>query len=294
MKKIITKGFVNKETGEFFDVSELIEVKESNDVKNSFKSIQNTNDYINDNLGYYFHLLYGDILKLDLEPQMLVRFLYLCSYMNYQYTLVSGNTKAQKKISESELQDILKLNKTTFFETKKYLLDNNLIIIEDNKIKIDDKFVKKGKGVLKGDLINMEVTRIFNNGIQDLYNGVKPIQHKKLETFIRILPFINIKYNIICENPLETDIEKVKPLKWTELGRLIGLSPATSKRLRSELWSLKVNDSVAIGEFSTFLCGKSIVINPSVYYKGNNIDDLAGIVNMFKGRREIFSTFFFF
>ncbi|EJT6612799.1 TPA: hypothetical protein ACOTGN_000685 [Clostridium perfringens] len=285
MKKIITKGFVNKETGEFFDVSELIEVKESNDVKNSFKSIQNTNDYINDNLGYYFHLLYGDILKLDLEPQMLVRFLYLCSYMNYQYTLVSGNTKAQKKISESELQDILKLNKTTFFETKKYLLDNNLIIIEDNKIKIDDKFVKKGKGVLKGDLINMEVTRIFNNGIQDLYNGVKPIQHKKLETFIRILPFINIKYNIICENPLETDIEKVKPLKWTELGRLIGLSPATSKRLRSELWSLKVNDSVAIGEFSTFLCGKSIVINPSVYYKGNNIDDLAGIVNMFKVRR---------
>ncbi|MDK0789889.1 hypothetical protein P5E66_06215 [Clostridium perfringens] len=285
MKKIITKGFVNKETGEFFDVSELIEVKESSEVKNSFKSIQNTNDYINDNLGYYFHLLYGDILKLDLEPQMLVRFLYLCSYMNYQYTLVSGNTKAQKKISESELQDILKLNKTTFFETKKYLLDNNLIIIEDNKIKIDDKFVKKGKGVLKGDLINMEVTRIFNNGIQDLYNGVKPIQHKKLETFIRILPFINIKYNIICENPLETDIEKVKPLKWTELGRLIGLSPATSKRLRSELWSLKVNDSVAIGEFSTFLCGKSIVINPSVYYKGNNIDDLAGIVNMFKVRR---------
>lgn len=280
MEQIKTVGYTNKKTGELFDVNEIVVIKDVVEVKKTYKSIKGTNNFINDNLGYYFHLLYGDILKLNLEPQMLIRFLKLCSYSNYNNILVNGNTSGQASVYEKELPDILKLKARETINTKNYLLENNLISIENDTIKVNDKYSIRGK--VKGDLKNMEITRIFNNGFQELYDSVKPVQHKKLATFIKILPYINLKYNIICENPLETDIEKVKPITWTKLGREIGLSEATAKRLRSELWNLKINNTATIGEFSTFLCGKSIVINPGVYYKGNDIDSLRGIINLFK------------
>lgn len=280
MKNFKTTGYINKNTGEYFDANTMIEVTNIIEIKKTYKSIKGTNNYINENLGYYFHLLYGDILKLDLEPQMLIRFLKLCSYSNYENILVTGETKSQRKINEKELEIILNLKNKEARNTKKYLLENNLISIEKDFIKINNRFIQRGK--LKGDIKNMEITRIFNKGIQELYDNVKPTQHRKLAIFIKILPYINIKYNIICDNPLESDIEKIKPISWTELGRKINLSEIMTKRLRSELWNLKINNLICIGEFSTFLCGKSIVINPCIYYKGNNIENLEGIIHLFK------------
>lgn len=283
MKKYIPIEFKNKDTGEVFPSEQIITKYEFvEDNKPTYKSIKQSNNFMNENLGYYFHLLYGDILRLNLEPQMLVRFLKLCSYLNYENILVTGETKGQKKVTEKDLEVILNLKKRETINTKNYLVSNDLISIENDLIKIKDKFIKRGK--LKGNIKSMEVTRIFNNGIKELYDNVKPIQHKKLATFIKLLPYINIKYNVICENPLEENIELIKPLTWTELGRRIGVSEATAKRLRTELWNLKIDNSVTIGEFSTFSCGKAIVVNPSVYYKGNDIDidRLKGIVNLFK------------
>lgn len=280
MKNLKVTGYINKTTGEYFDAESIIEVTNSVETKKIFRSIQNSNDYINKNLGYYFHLLYEDILKLDLKPQMLIRFLKLCSYANYKNVLVTGETKGQRTIQEKELENILNLKDKEARSTKKYLLENNLISIEKDLIKVDIRFIRRGK--LKGDIKDMDITRVFNRGIQELYDNVKPTQHKKLVTFIKILPYINIKYNIICDNPLETDIEKIRPITWTELGRRIGLSEIMTKRLKSELWKLKINNSVCVGEFSTFLCGKSIVVNPVIYYKGNNIENLKGIMNLFK------------
>jgi len=281
MKKFKPVQFINKETGEVFTSEQIItkfEVVPDN--KASYQDFKISNIFMNESLGYYFHLLYGDILSLNLEPQMLIRFLKLCSYLNYENVLVTGVTRGQKKITEKDLEVILNLKKREAINTKNYLVSNNLISIDDDLIEIKTKFIKRGE--LNGDIKSMEVTRIFNNGIKELYDNVKPIQHKKLATFIKILPYISIKYNVICENPLEEDITLIKPLTWTELGRRIGLSEATAKRLRSELWNFKIDNSVTIGEFSTLSCGKAIVVNPSVYYKGNDMDSLKGIINLFK------------
>lgn len=268
--------YTNEETGEVIG-EERYPI--NNKSKDDYKTIKGTNNFMNNNLGYFFHLFFGNVLKLDLEPQMLIRFLKLCTYMNYDNILVKGNTKGQRKIRENELQGILKLNRSEFYKTKKYLLENNLITINDDMIKINNKFAKRGK--IKGGAYDKEVVRVFNE-FQKLYDGVKPNQHKKLFVFIKILPYLNVRFNILCKNPYENEIERVKPISWTELGKEIGLSSRTTKRLRTELWSLKINNSVVIGEFSTFLCGKAIVINPSIYYKSNNIESLKGIIDLFK------------
>ena len=284
MKKILkTIGYTNLDTGEVFDVDQIVEVKDIIEVNNTYKSIRGTNDYINENLGYYFHLLYSNVLSLNLEPQYLIRFLKLCCYTDYKNKLVTGRTRG-KKIKANELEKILNLSRNETSKTKTYLINQGLIKIDDDKtIEVNNDYVKRGQ--LKGNLIDMDVIRVFNNGFNRLYDGAKARQHKKLVTFIKILPYLNINYNIICTNPMEKDISLIKPLSWTKLGRLIGLSEANIKRFRKEIWNLKIEEKVVIGEFSTFSCGKSIVINPEVYYKGNNIEDLKGLVNLFKIKR---------
>lgn len=281
MKKVLkTIAYTNLDTGEIFNVNQIAEIKEIIKVDNNFKNIRGTNNYINDNLGYYFHLLYSNVLSLNLESQYLVRFLKLCCYIDYNNKLVTGRTRG-KKIKANELENILILSRNETSKTKTYLINQGLIKIDDNKtIEVNTDYVKRGP--LKGKLLDMDVVRIFNDGFNKLYDGVKPRQHKKLAVFIKILPYLNIQHNIICSNPREKDPQFIKPLSWTALGRLIGLSEASIKRLRNELWDFKIDENVVIGEFSTFSCAKSIVINPEIYYKGNNIENLKGIVNLFK------------
>lgn len=274
--KLLKRTYINRETGEVFTKDQIIEITELIDSKNKFKSIKNTNDFINDNLGYYFHLLYGDILKLDLEPQMLIRFLKLCSYSNYENILVTGETKSQRKIKEKELEDILKLSRADYFRTKKYLLTNNLISIEKDFIKIDTRFIQRGK--LKGDIKSMEITRIFNKGIQELYDNVKPTQHKKLALFIKILPYINIKYNVISNNIISDNFDDSRPMTSVEVANICGYEKAS--RFIKDLLSLKINNMFAIVRV-TRGDRDFLIVNPKIYYKGNNIEDLKYIMNYF-------------
>lgn len=85
------------------------------------------------------------------------------------------------------------------------------------------------------------MTRVFINGFNELYDGVAPRQHKQLATFIKILPYLNSEFNILCENPDETDKRLIKPLKWIDLGEKIGLTIDQSKKLKSKLFKLRIH-----------------------------------------------------
>ena len=54
-------------------------------------------------------------------------------------------------------------------------------------------------------------------------------------------------------------------------------------RLKNQLFKLRVDDEEVIGLFSK-PTGMHIYVNPKVYYKGNNTDDIKALMNMFKAR----------
>lgn len=277
MKKFKPVKFIDKVNGKTFSAEQMIvEYAVVENSKPSYGDFKKWNNFMSENLGYYFHLLYGDILCLNLEPQMLVRFLKLCSYLNYQSILVVGETKGQKKITEKELQTILNLSRNEASRTKSYLIQNNLIKIERDNIKICSKFIKRGQ--LKGDVKNMKVARIFNDGIQQLYDSVKPNQHKKLASFIRLLPYINTRFNVIAHNINAINFDESEPMKSTEIAAICNYEKPS--RFIKELMSLKINNQFAIvrivrGDRDFF------VVNPRLFYKCNNIEDLKYIMNFF-------------
>ena len=226
--------------------------------------------------GFYFSC-YKHLLKLKLDKQYMFRFVYLCTLMNYENRVEFGSAKGDNRLAlEKDLQEILKLSKRETINTKNELIKHKLITInEDKTITINKKYSKKGeidKRKLRGSV------RIMEQGIQELYNKAKASEHKKLALLIEILTYVNFHHNVLCHNIEERDIDKVQAITLYELSKMFNINQT---RLKNDLLKIKVNDEYVIGLFSREN-GMHIYVNPKIYYKGNNIDDLKALMNMFR------------
>ena len=228
---------------------------------------------IKEECGSFFFNKYESLLN----KEHLFRFIYLCTYMNYDNVLVFGRSKdvELQKATKKDLQEILGLKNPQFYATINYLVENKMLIINEHEIKINDKICIRGQ--LKQN--EKGVVRMFDDAVKELYNKAKPSEHSKLGLLIRLLPYIHIGSNIISRNPLEEDIDKVIPFSLTELAKEFKYS--TTQKLRKGLMDLKINEESLI-MVATINRKNMIVVNPRLYYKGNNIGNLTGVINLFR------------
>ncbi len=285
--KEIKNSVENKEQQDFEIANyivNLLENKETSAVETEIvqkiSARDNLQNLIISELGYFYFNFYKPLLKLDIERQHIFRFIYLCTYMNYNNKLEYGNAKGDNGLMvEKDLQEVLCVSRREYFNTKKVLLDNNLIIIDkDNTIIINKKYAIKGdvpKNKIKGSV------RIMEKGIQELYAKAKATEHKKLALLIDLLPYINFHHNIICYNPEEENILNIKALNLSNLCDILGYDKSKRTRFKKDLLSIRVNGELTIGFFETDK-GKHIYVNPKAYYKGTDYSHLIALVNMFR------------
>ena len=114
-----------------------------------------------------------------------------------------------------------------------------------------------------------------------MYNGTASKQRKQLANLFKILPYINFKYNIFCSNPTETDKTKLKLLNWTELARKCGYDETNVTDFKNNLMKLKVYGYDVIGELNRG-SGKTIIVNPHVYYGGDDTNDVKWLYDVFE------------
>lgn len=252
------------------------EQKEKKEILEKINQQNEFKEYIKTFYGSFYFYFYKRIIK-TLEPQHLTRFLYLCTYINYDNILIIDKTTRHIPIYEEDLQSILKLSRAEMFRTKAALLNNNLISIQENGIiKINDKFCKKGD-IMKNKKVDK--TRVFNSAIRELYEKALPREHKKLALLFQMLPYINLKYNIVCTNPEEELLENINCYTLKEL--MQELEQTNITRFKNDLLKLTVGGEPVL---SIHLIGESncIIINPRVYYKGGNLEDLDWIERLIR------------
>ena len=273
---------IDNETGEMIDENFRIDELEDQERKRKMTEKRKSNDefkvFIDENLGNFYFLFYK-LIKKGIERQYIIRFLYLCTYMDYENKLLFGNGLEENKyMREKDLQEVLRLSKREVTRTKKCLIENQFIIINKNKtIQVNEKYCLKGK--IPNNKKKSQKVRIFESGLKELYEKAKPREHKKLSLLIELLPYINLKFNIICENPQCEKMEEVKPMNLTKITKLLNFS--TSQKLKAGLSNISIQDEKAIGMFT--IGNKSmILINPKIYYKGTKIEDIQYLLNLFK------------
>lgn len=227
-------------------------------------------EYIKENYGTFYFSYYNKILD-KLKPQYLTRALYLSSFINYNNMLVEGTTRPFP-IYEEDLQRILRLSRTETFNTKKELLNLGFLIVNENKtLSINEDYCKKGE-ISKNK--NSSKARIFNDAIREMYEKSTPNEHKKLALLFRMLPYINLKHNIVCNNITEEVRDLVIPLSLKSMAEILDQKNTT--RFKKDLLSITVKGKPAVAIISV-LDKSAILINPSVYYKGTRLEDVEEI-----------------
>lgn len=245
-------------------------------------SERNERDKIFKELGGFYFQNYENVLKLNIAKQYLFRFIYLCTYMSYDKKIHFGNAIGEKSLAlEKDLKEIFRLSKSETINTKNTLIENGLIIInKDKTINVNSKYAIKGE-IEKREL-KMSV-KVMEKGIREVYRKSKATEHKKLALLIELLPYVNFRHNVICSNPEESDVEKINPFNLTEVMRIAEYKNLT--RFKRDLLNLTVNEELAV-KITETKYGKFVYVNPRIFYKGNNADDLKSCMNEFKIKKN--------
>lgn len=154
------------------------------------------NHYYNPNGGYII-VNSDEIAKLDIEDNMLVRFLQICCHCNYDGVLTDKRRKVKvNSIANCEfLLNILKVKEREMYRTLKYLIEKELISINDEVLSLNKKYVGKG-------FVNFKTKyKIFSNNYISMYDKLTPREHKTIGCVINcdIRKEDLIVYNLIID-----------------------------------------------------------------------------------------------
>lgn len=237
-------------------------------------------DWITNQGNYFYFLIYNQLINdFPNNEGLLFKFIYLCTYGDYDN---KGGLLCYNKqpLVYDNFYSLLNLSKKRTDDTIAELLNNHLLIQQGDNFKPNPKYYLKG--TVKGYV--GEITRIFNKGMRELYFKSTYNEHKMLAHFIPLLPYVNLRYNIICSNPEETDIKKLKPFNLKQVADAFGVDKTNSSRLKRKLLSITVHGYSLMGYFTRdFGNGllKCFIVNPYVFYKAPGIKDMESISKLF-------------
>lgn len=255
-------------------------IRKGNQVR---KSKEKFHMYMNEKFGSFYFNKYNKtidkfVVNGKYESGMAFRFLYLCTFMDFNCKLRYGGKFRNIErdfMQEKDLHEVLNLSKRETINTKQFLFNLGLLKKdEEGNLIINCMYSKKGSIT---ESYNRESTRFFDHTIKCMYCDAKPTEHKLLGIYLKLLPLVNYKHNVICKNPDEEDIARVIPMTQKEIFEYLGLA----KNTYINLLEIKVNNNYVYAKISTGAYRGFFVVNPSVYYAGNDLTNLKGIEGLF-------------
>lgn len=116
--------------------------------------------------------------------------------------------------------------------------------------------------------------RMYHRLIIALYSEMGHTGQDIIYYLSQLLPYVNQRYNILCECPMETQIEKIKPLSWAAVCERIGYSKSHSARLSKLLFHYPVsadnhNEYLLVRIKGPPELPTGIYINPKLFYAGS-------------------------
>lgn len=229
-----------------------------------------------------FELSNPFIEKLD--GSTITRLIYLSTYMDYDGTLIDTDVVNNKKLplNKKKLFWKMQLGKSAYYDFIAKLEEVGILKEQNGLLKLSDELFVRGtinkKTVSEKHSQNLYLVRLYHKAIKDIYKNVKPRTHKLLSYIFRIIPYVNRKYNIVCFNPLETDVSKVYKMTMKDYCETINCNNQNnSTRLFNELFKLKVNVNGQQQNIIKYVSGKDklegsyyIFLNPHVFYAGTD------------------------
>lgn len=241
-------------------------------------------------LGGFYFVLTENVFD-DIKPETATKLIMLCTYLDYSNRLMKTRKTPMKK---SDIQQILKLSRSATYQfwnevLDKYIKESNGTLYIADKAKIfrhsipqDDKY--------------LQLQKIYINAVRNLYNLTDVRKHRQLGCVFKLLPRINLEFNIFCKDPFEKELDNIEPLTITDLCNLVHYDVTQSTRLIKELQSIKFIHNGNEEYLLSFVDNgtdnpnsKKIFVNPHIIFNGTDyrrVEVLGAFCKVNTGKRS--------
>ena len=218
---------------------------------------------------YYFAL--RDCYYMSIKAENAARLMYLATFIRQDTGGKLVNYHDSKPITRRNLSAILGFGETA---TKRFWgeVKDKFITVKPDGLYMDPDIFFKGR--LKEKPVNKQYYQFYCDAIRAIYKATPTRQHCHLGYVFRLLPYLNLEYNVLCHNPDEKDLEKIDYLTFDEFCTLNGYTVEHRTKLIEIYKHLKFHtpygEQVLLSAIIPFgnLNDAKLYINPYVIYKG--------------------------
>lgn len=224
-------------------------------------------------LGNFYFILCENVFS-GVSPQTATKLIMLCTYLNYNNQfMLTRQTPMQK----SDIQRVLRLSRSNAYEfwndvEGKYIKDRDGGLFISNEANII-------RGAIpQGDQPGFrQFQKVYIKTVRALYYETSTRKHKQLGYVFKMLPYINLEFNIFCKNPFVTNLDNVQPLTVAGLCSLLGYDVNNASRLMKDLQSLTFERNgkreyliSSVDNGSGAAASRKIFVNPHILYNGSD------------------------
>lgn len=223
-------------------------------------------------LGNFVFVVKTDVFSL-FKPQSVARLIYLstCLKDKTEKFIRKGKNRGQACfIRRKDLSEVLHIAKSTAFDFLHEVMGTFIEEDADGSLVAKNGFAmsgQSGKGI--------PYTRVYKGAVKRLYEGTPSTKHKYIGYIFKMLPYLNVKWNILCWNTTCEDLYEINPMTMREFCDEIGYDMSQAAKLR------KVYSEIlfAVNDHRERLCtfipsddgtGMRIFVNPHIVYSGND------------------------
>lgn len=177
----------------------------------------------------------------DVSDSMLAKIVYLVTFMDYETNLLvmqDSPTSPKRPMLKKDVAKVIKLHRCKFSRFWEELLATEIITEEpDGKLRVCSRFCK-------GNLAkkNMAAMKVFTHAVRYMYENIDVRSHQYISYLFRLIPYINLRYNVFCENPLETEKSEIVRMTAKDMCRIMGLDDTQVMRFVKTLFKLSFVD----------------------------------------------------
>jgi len=278
---------IDNETGEILtDKADQYSTKEMRKGTQSYYAHKEVNAKYEE-YGAFYWILYGINSGLfdNLDNITLVRLIYLSTFIQYRTNKLVYDNKVP--IKYHHIKSVLDVSEKVALRFVRTLIDEDILYADnDGCFYLNKQYFSKGKLRLPQSKC---ACRIYMQSVRFLYNNTDKKYQKELAYFFRLLPYVNIKYNIICslDTQAETDIKKINEILFCDLYKLLNVSEVTMRTFRRNLKYIELEDKTKLfGYFYSDNPDKAMIVcNPQIFYKGDYNDTQEVFEQSFKNTK---------
>lgn len=177
----------------------------------------------------------------DVSDSVLAKIVYLITFMDYDTNLLvvqDSPTSPKRPMTKKDVAKVIRLYRTKFPKFWNELMATGIIAEElDGKLRVCSLFCK-GSLTKK----NMAAMKVFTHAVRYMYENIDVRSHQYISYLFRLIPYINLRHNVFCKNPLETEKSEIIRMTAKDMCHIFGIDDSQVKRFIKTLFKLSFVD----------------------------------------------------